>query len=351
MTCFKKYGFPSDLHVRTGVTRLVLVLLTSTSISSFAVLPKNQVVATISVGSLPDSLVVSSGSNLVYVANEAYSISVIDATNNTVGSTIPVTGQPFFLALSSAGYLYCTEYYSSVDLQISLATQRVTNTYPTGNGPRVQAVSPDGTLVYVPNYLDGTVTVISNGVVQTPISVGGNPVFAIFRPEGDYAYVANQSRVSFYYYVSVINVATNSVVKILASAEVPYPFGGFAISPDGTKLYLTGIDSHGVAVVAVIDTSTNQVTNTIALRDAISDPGQPAITPNGNYLYVPISNEHHHAAPYNKVVMVNLATNALAGHIVVGTQPLAVAIAPDGRYAYVTNFLDGTVSVIDITPR
>jgi hypothetical protein len=41
----------------------------------------------------------------------------------------------------------------------------------------------------------------------------------------------------------------------------------------------------------------------------------------------------------------------LDGHVIVGMQPVAVAIAPDAKHAYVSNLLDATVSVIDITPK
>jgi DNA-binding beta-propeller fold protein YncE len=49
--------------------------------------------------------------------------------------------------------------------------------------------------------------------------------------------------------------------------------------------------------------------------------------------------------------MVKTATNTLDGHVIVGTGPVAVAIAPDAKRAYVSNSIDGTVSVIDITPK
>jgi YVTN family beta-propeller protein len=47
------------------------------------------------------------------------------------------------------------------------------------------------------------------------------------------------------------------------------------------------------------------------------------------------------------VTPIDLATNLAAAPISVGTHPASVAIAPDGRTAYVSNELDGTVSVID----
>jgi YVTN family beta-propeller protein len=40
-------------------------------------------------------------------------------------------------------------------------------------------------------------------------------------------------------------------------------------------------------------------------------------------------------------------TNTVVANVLVGPQPEAVAITPDGNRAYVTNGLDNTVSIID----
>jgi YVTN family beta-propeller protein len=44
--------------------------------------------------------------------------------------------------------------------------------------------------------------------------------------------------------------------------------------------------------------------------------------------------------------VINTATNAVSAPITVGKNPTGAAITPDGKHVYVTNFLDGTVSVI-----
>ncbi len=44
--------------------------------------------------------------------------------------------------------------------------------------------------------------------------------------------------------------------------------------------------------------------------------------------------------------MITTATGAVSAPITVGKGPDAVAITPDGKHAYVTNYVDGTVSVI-----
>ena len=328
----------------------VLGLLSSSPISGFAYTPKNTVVATITVGTLPFSLAVGPDSSTVYVGNEvSNSISGIDTATNEVGFTISVSGQPFYLALTPDGKgIYCTLLSSNADLEFSTVTHHLVQSYATGSSPGPQAISPGGSLVYISNYNDGTLTVISNGTLLSPISVGGNPTAVIFSPDGSKGYVANQTFPP--YYISIIDTATNTVSGTINS-NVPYPFGGLAFSPNGTKLYFTGISSTGQPVVVIIDTATNTFTDTIVLRKSTRLlPGQPAITPNGKFLYVPLGNGRNYPRD-DTVAMIRTATNKLAGQVVVGIDPTSVAIAPDGKYAYVANYLGGTVSVIDITPK
>ena len=45
--------------------------------------------------------------------------------------------------------------------------------------------------------------------------------------------------------------------------------------------------------------------------------------------------------------MIDTATNTVVATVPVGTNPIGVAITPDGKHAYVTNFTSNNVSVID----
>ena len=315
--------------------------------------PKNTVIATVPVGGGPFSLAASPDGSLIYVTSEAsHSISAIDVGTNQVAFTIPIRGEPFYPAISPDGTtLYCTLISRNAILLISTATKQISQTFATGSSPQSVAVSPNGHLVYVPNY-DGTITVIREGALRPPINVGGNPVYVAFTPDGSYAYVANQGFSGSGYWVNVIEVATRTPVLTISSG-VPYPFGGMAVTPDRTNVYLCGINpSTSQPVAAVIDTATNTITDTILVSKYLRGPGQPAITPDGRYLYVPISIRGRFNKPGNHVVMVNLATNLRQGPaITVGNSPSAVAITPNGNYAYVSNYYDATVSVIDISPK
>ncbi|WP_281250436.1 YncE family protein, partial [Rhodococcus marinonascens] len=96
----------------------------------------------------------------------------------------------------------------------------------------------------------------------------------------------------------------------------------------------------GFVVVGACITSTgtaaaDTVTETISVGGF---PKAVAVSPNGSYAYVTSQN--------GSVSVIDTATNTVTGTIDVGRGPHAVAFNPNGSYAYVTS-QNGSVSVID----
>ena len=73
-----------------------------------------------------------------------------------------------------------------------------------------------------------------------------------------------------------------------------------------------------------------------------SNPVGVAITPDGNYAYVANSGT-------TTVSVIQISTNTVIATVTVGSTPQNIAITPDGTYAYVANYNSGTVSVIQIS--
>src|SRR6266403_849943 len=103
------------------------------------------------------------------------------------------------------------------------------------------------TFAYVTNVFASTVSMIdtaSNTVVAT-VAVGSGPFAVAITPDGTRAYVTGGP-------VSVIDTASNTVV---ATVGDPNAYG-VAITPDGTRAYVTDFLS---AAVTVIETANNTI--------------------------------------------------------------------------------------------
>jgi YVTN family beta-propeller protein len=131
----------------------------------------------------------------------------------------------------------------------------------------------------------------------------------------------------------VIDATTNTVVAtITVGPGVPSQTMGVAVTPDGTKVYVT---NSGTNTVPVIDTATNTVVTTIS---GFTSPFGVAVTPDSTKVYVANSGT-------NTVSVIDTATNTVVATISVDAGPAGLAVTPDGSKVYVANGVN-TVSVI-----
>lgn len=277
---------------------------------------------------------------VAYVANfSVNTVSVIDTASNNVTATIPVGRFPVGVAVAPDGKLvYVANFGGGSISVIDTSTNTVTNTFDLGFRafPSMLAITPDGNNLYVVDQGRLTVSVVSTatGSVLATIPVNDASAVAI-TPDGSRVYV--QGVTSSFSPVDVIDTVTNTVI-----ASIPVPgivSFGIADTPNGRNIYVTG---GFTANVSVISTSTNTVTATIP------DPGRPegiAISPDGSRAYV--TNLESAAGNGNQVNVIDTTTNTVVGSITVGTTPEALAVTPDGAFVYVKNAGDGTVSAID----
>ena len=303
-------------------------------------LPMNKVIATVPVGSAPQGIVVTPNTSFVYVANGgSISLSEIDTKTNTVALNVPLNNSPGALAIKPDGStLYIANYYASSVSVFDTASNTVTQDLALSEGPSYLAMSPDGTQLYVLcNYEEGNgiIAIIdtqTNQVLSTTINIGGFPQSLVFTADGNHAYEVNDPASA----VTVIDTTTQSISGTLATSQLHA--GGLALLPNGAKLFVTG-DSTYIQVLFTSGTGKRKIT----LPES-SGFNTPALTPNGLYLYLPIF-----TGGSTTVLMIDTRTSQVAGNpITVGTQPYAIAISSNARRAYVSNYADGTVSVINI---
>jgi YVTN family beta-propeller protein len=303
---------------------------------------ENEVIDVIYGLSGPTGVVVSANSKYIFVAEYSNNtLAVIDAaTHQIIDNAIYAGTRAFGVALTPNGK---TLYVGNVGGVFGFTTNSFIQTQSlTGSGTSYGlAVSPNGKSLYVVAGGSGEISVFDTagaGTFVKNIAVGTDPIDVAFTPNGKTAYVTN----SFDGTVSVIDVKTSSPGSPITGLDVPY---GINITPNGETAYVLNADSVGV-----INTKTNTVTASIDLSSYGNGTGYfMGLTPDGKYLYVPVNK---YPASKGNLVVINTATNLvtnLAPAAQLGDYPTAIAISPNGKYAYVTDTVDGTLTVIAIS--
>ncbi|MCL5876106.1 MAG: YncE family protein [Candidatus Dependentiae bacterium] len=340
----------------------------------------NRVIATIGVGDTPAGIAVTPDNRFAYVANNnndsipsGNTVSVLDLITNTVVTTISNVNfnEPYTVTINAAGTkAYVTNSNSTTISIIDIATNQVIGTINGFDGPSGMVITPDGNTAYVNNYGSpagvgsGNATTVrvvdlnSNTIVGAPITVGLAPASLAITPDGAFVYVIN--------YVdgnpgtgtiSIIRTSDNTVVGTIFGFSGPF---AIAITPNGDYAYITNFGSNNFSpvgtTVSVVSLKSNSVIATIQVG---TQPAGIAITPDGRFAYVTNYNTLYLGpnftdltAGQGTVNIIDIATNTLlCPVIVVGSSPANIAISPDGKYAYVTNYTSHTVSVINILDR
>lgn len=198
------------------------------------------------------------------------------------------------------------------------------------------AIRPDGRMVYMGSS-SGTIGVINtkNGALNKEISLGsisGSPSLAT-SPDNKTLYAA-YTQAGGGNVLSVIATATNRVMATISlggGASTAGPF--LALSPDGAKAY---VSLMGQSEIAIVDLVHQQVLDTISVGSGVY-PGCIAVHPNGMSAY---------AVANTGVLVLDLASNTVAGTIPVTGTPQNVAFTSDGSMAYVS-VAQGQAAVID----
>lgn len=255
----------------------------------------------------------------------------------TVTGTISGVGNPSSLALTrDDAKLFVPSGATQVFIADTSTSGNVTGV-ATGNGPWAVAMTPDGQRAYITLRGEARVTWFdtqTNARSQTAISVGAQPesIAIAGTPNGVRAYVANRVLGLSNGSVSVIDLATSTVVATVTVGREPQ---GIAATTSGDKVYVTNAYSQSISV---IDTATNAV-STISLPGGW--PKGIAIAPDDSRAYV--TDELG-----NQLFVINLPSGTVSqSTVTVGSIPSGLAVTPDGRYVYVANSNSGTVSVVD----
>lgn len=283
----------------------------------------NTVIATIPVGLGPDTIGITPDGTRAYILNyNSDSISVI--INQTVVATLTGFTAPYgivFLPNGQRAYVannLVNDTVSVLDTNPNSPTyNQIISTIsdPSFDGPGVEGITPDGTKIYVPNQNVNTVSVINTlnnsvSVVSDPMSTITSPFQVVVAPNGINAYVSNYGSFD----VSIINVATNTAT---GSVTLPIMQYFLAISPDNSKIYVTGYTSN---VYVIHTTLGNTVTTVNDPMSVFIFAAGMAFSPDGTKAYVSDNSGF--------VAIVDVATDTVIGTIAAGSGADFVAFTP-----------------------
>ena len=238
----------------------------------------------------------------------------------TADGTIPISGgpAPSGLSLNASGTrLYIALNMTNQVAVIDTATRAILTRIPVGTYPYTTVMSADGSKVYVSNW-------------------GGRIPGAGDTTDGMFPVAVDpRTGIPISGTVSVIDTVSNTVVK---SIDVGLHPTGMALSPDGSRLYVTNANSD---TVSVIDTASDSVAKTIHVgqlgpgRQPIlgSSPNAVTVSPDGHTLYVANASE-------NAIAVVDPDTdsaNAVRGLIPTGWYPTAVALDATGDQLFIAS--------------
>lgn len=169
----------------------------------------------------------------------------------------------------------------------------------------------------------------------------------------DKVYIANEDAGT----VTVLDATSFKVLASVRTGKMPH---NVQLSPDGKVAWVTNngepdadaalsqahpgmnkADHDAMAkpgAVWLIDTGTDAVTARIPVG---LHPAHVVLTPDGRFAYVTNGGD-------NSVTVIDTGTRSTVASVPVGKFPHGVRFAPDGRQAYVANLRGGTVSVIDV---
>ncbi len=267
--------------------------------------------------------------HFAYVVNWAgSSVSVVDTDAWVVTATIPVGGEPSGVAVGAGGYnVYVTNRTDQTISVIDTVSNAVWATIPTGGGgPGALAVNSTETTAYV---IDGP-----SHSVQV-LDLFSQTVTATIPMGRLCSYIAVDPS-NRYVYVSGgdgLSIVDTRYKSIIATIAVGTSLAGVAVHPSGASVFVCDYGEGAVAVV-------NPYTYSFSKIPVGSGPTSVVFNRSGTYAFVTNSLS-------DTVSVIKTATGTVVATIPVGDYPYNIDVDRSDRYLYTMNTLDNTVSVVD----
>lgn len=327
----------------------------------------------------------------LWVANpDSATVGVIDTGSNARLAEVAVGTSPRSVALAPDGRIWVTNKGSASISILNPATLAVAQTVslPRASRPHGLAFAPDGSSAFVVLEATGQLLKLnpSTGAQLGAVSVGASPrhvsvtadsatvlVSRFITPPlpGEATAVVNTATAGGE--VVVVNAAAMTLSKTVLlrhsdkpdnevqGSGIPNYLGAAVVSPDGKSAWVPskqdnikrGVLRNGLnldfqntvrAISSRIDLATLAEDLPRRIDHDNASLGSAAVFhPSGAYLFVALETSR-------QVAVVDAAGGRELFRVDVGRAPQGLAVAADGRTLYVQNFMDRTVSVLDLGP-
>lgn len=298
----------------------------------------------------PNAIVISPNGATAYVADSnTSSISVIATATNTVTSEITETSSPgnpqdpSALALSPDGSVLYVANSGNSGIQnveaISTSTGNYLNDVVISGGQSLDgiAVTPNGNTAYVADGGTGEVTPITLSTMTTgtlitlPQDSGApaSPIGLAITPDGSKLFVTDQDGSDTY----AISTALNTIIATIPVGNGP---GVVTISPNGLAAFVGDLNDNLVTPINIAANTAGTAISLPAGSTGVADTFGLAVTPDDSTLYVADGEN-------NQIDPITISTGVVGTPIPVGSIPDWIAITPD--QAPVASFTDSTVTV------
>lgn len=302
----------------------------------------------IAVGAAPRSVAVAPSGHIWVVARDAATISVIDPSTLTVIRTValPLRSRPYGLVFAPAGAAYVSLDATGQLLQLDPATGAVQKTLDISANPRGLAVTADGARLLVSRFISP----------PAPGESSGSPI--VSQAFAELRAVDLPAMAGF----RVIQLRhSDRVDGSVQGRGIPNYLGAASIAPDGLSAWVPSkqdniargtlrdgqnLDFQNTvrAVTSRVDLSTEQESLEQRLdHDNAGVASAAVFHPSGVYLFVGLETSR-------QVAVVSALTGSELFRVEVGVAPQSLTLSSNGARLYVQNFMDRTVSAIDLSP-
>jgi YVTN family beta-propeller protein len=340
---------PLALETRaTGAPRLWVVNPDNNSVGVFDTGTGARLAET-AVGAAPRSVAVAPDGRIWVVNRDSTSISIVSASTLAVVSTValPRASRPYGLVFAPDNqHAYVTLEGSGRVLKLNAANGATLANLAVGPNPQKLSITANGSRLLVSRFV--TPPLAGEGTAAPQTASGGGEVVVV-QP--------SNMTVTATVRLAHSHLADGSV----QGRGIPNYLGAAAVSPDGTSAWIPSKQDN-VARGVLRDgfqldfqNTVRAVSSRIVLGTLAEDlPGRvdhddsgvavaAAFHPTGAYLFVALETSR-------EVAVVNALGKNELFRIGVGRAPQGVLVSADGQRLYVQNFMDRSVSVVDLVP-